>query len=91
MSPYVFTQDPSPPAPPHTQTLWRQAWETWTTIGEEVVMLRALSPQQLSEVMQAQDANTMAALCQSVPSQTLLVSYLEVLIQVWGHGLMGVA
>ena len=81
---YVYTQDPSPP--PHTQALWRQAWETWTAIGEETVVQRFLSPQQLREVMKTQDTNTMAALCQSVPSQTLLVSYMEVLVQVWGCG-----
>ena len=74
----------------HQRDLWKKAWDTWATIGKKLVVFRTLSPEQVREALQEESQETMTALCENVPSQTLLVSYMEVLIQVRVKGHVGV-
>ena len=63
-------------------SLWIKAWDTWVSIGERLVVQRVPSPKEISTLLQSHKSESLNAMCSVVPSQTLLVSFLEVLLKV---------
>lgn len=72
-----------PPSVLGNLALWQKAWETWEAIGKEMVLRRSPTVQDLHSLVHPQPKiEHLEALSHSVPSQTLLVSFLEALVQV---------
>ncbi len=53
-------------------------------IGERLVLARSPTAELMREALRGQDQDTLETLCSGVPAQQILVSFMEVLLQVKG-------
>ena len=64
-------------------SLWGKAWHIWTAVGERLVLTRPLEGRVLQDVLSHELAEQMlASVVDTIPSQAILVSLLEVVLQV---------
>ena len=64
-------------------SLWNMAWDTWTAVGENLVLRHTLDASQLQDVLQSNGPEEMVhSLVDAIPSQAVLVCLLEVVLQV---------
>lgn len=64
-------------------SLWDKAWDTWAAVGERLVHRHAQGARQLQEVLKSGGTEEVVqSLVSAIPSQAILVSLLEVVLQV---------